>query len=511
MYAFGRFKRDEWLFDGEPETLTGTKRGDFFAEQVRQLYQNSRIGLVGTFINCFIIAFIVRNVVESQIIVTWVALTAALSAGRYYLANKFFTISPPKAEVRLWYVLHIISTTLSGILWGLAGIILFPADSVSHQIFIAFVLGGMVAGAVGTYAIIMPAFLSFSIPTALPIALNFFALGDEMHVSMGVMTIIFWLLMFFTAKRLNTVLKTSLKLRFDKTDLIKELAQTNERLKEEIEERETAEAEALKAKERAENASRSKSEFLANMSHELRTPLNHIIGFTEMLVDRSFGELNERQEESLTDVLTSSNHLLSLIDEILDLSKVEAGKMEIERSEVNLRDMLTDSLRLFKEEALKHGIRLNNYTKGIPELCHVDETKVKQILYNLLSNAVKFTPDGGVITLSARALEEPARPENRPGHSTRTTAAEQSTETEGSGTKCVEVSVSDNGIGISSENRDRIFQAFEQADGSASRRFQGTGLGLSLTKRLVELHGGRIRVESEGEGRGSTFSFMIPV
>ena len=407
--------------------------------------------------------------------------TVVLSAGRYYLAHKFFSTSPPNAEVRRWYILHVIGTTLSGILWGLAGIILFPDNSVSHQIFIAFVLGGMVAGAIGTYSIIMTAFLGFSIPTALPIALNFFALGDEMHVSMGGMTVIFWLLMFFTAKRLNMVLKTSLKLRFDRTHLMRELAQTNERLKKEIKEREIAQAEALQAKERAENANRAKSEFLANMSHEFRTPLNHIIGFTQMVVDKSFGELNEQQEESLTDVLTSGKHLLSLINDILDLSKVEAGRIEIELSKVNLKELLTGSLRMVKEKALKHGIELTGSTDGIPELCQVDEMKMKQILYNLLSNAVKFTPDGGAITLSARKIEELARPEKRrEGSKQRMTpehGAKNKDSIKGPMNKCLEISVSDNGIGVSRENQDRIFRAFEQADGSASRRYQGTGLG----------------------------------
>jgi signal transduction histidine kinase len=260
-----------------------------------------------------------------------------------------------------------------------------------------------------------------------------------------------------------------------------------------------------KTTEKAHAANRAKSEFLANMSHELRTPLNHIIGFTELVVDRHAGELNETQTEYLGDALDSSRHLLSLINDILDLSKVEAGKLQLEVKEVFLPALLQNSFIMIKEKAMKHGIQLQTEIDGIPERIRGDERKLKQILYNLLSNAVKFTPDGGRVTLAAcRLLSRDLQWTGSNGNAAAIPFAPS-----GAG-EWVGISIRDTGIGVKAGDLERIFAPFEQADNSASRRFQGTGLGLSLTRQFVELHGGRIWAESEGEGKGSTFRVILP-
>jgi signal transduction histidine kinase len=293
----------------------------------------------------------------------------------------------------------------------------------------------------------------------------------------------------------------------------RESREAYERLKRETEERERVQrvlAKSEEAVEALESANRAKSAFLANMSHELRTPLNHIMGFTELILGKNFGDLTETQEEYLKDVLLSSGHLLSLINDVLDLSKVEAGKMDLDLGEVDLRSLLENSLDLVREKAVKGGITLTAHVESAPETIRADERKFRQIIFNLLSNAVKFTPAGGAVTLAARSSSVVhGRLMNRDEIAVSLpTADRQRPWVDGD---YVEISVADSGIGLVPENLERIFDPFEQVDISASRRYQGTGLGLSLTRRLVELHGGRIWAESEGTGRGSVFRFVLPV
>jgi signal transduction histidine kinase len=227
-------------------------------------------------------------------------------------------------------------------------------------------------------------------------------------------------------------------------------------------------------------ASRHKSEFLANMSHELRTPLNAIIGFSEVLLQRMFGELNPKQEEYLRDVLDSGRHLLSLINDILDLSKIEAGRMELEPSAFDVPSALEGCLALVRERAGQHGIALELVVGERVDRLVADERKVRQVVLNLLSNAVKFTPEGGRITL-------------------------QGTRTD----RAMQISVRDTGVGIAPEEQEVVFEEFRQVGSDAARKREGTGLGLALARKFVELHGGRIWVVSE-VGKGSTFAFTIP-
>jgi signal transduction histidine kinase len=241
----------------------------------------------------------------------------------------------------------------------------------------------------------------------------------------------------------------------------------------------TALAELDEKSRELEAASRHKSEFLANMSHELRTPLNAIIGFSQVLNEKLFGEVNEKQEEYLDDILTSANHLLALINDILDLSKVEAGQVELEVTSFSLREALERGVVMVRERATNDGVQVALEANGGVELVTGDERRIRQVIFNLLSNAVKFTPAGGAVDVRATQVDGEIR-----------------------------VSVADTGPGIAAEDHERIFEEFQQTEAGVEQR-EGTGLGLALSRRLVELHGGRIWVDSE-LGKGSTFVFTLP-
>ena len=259
-------------------------------------------------------------------------------------------------------------------------------------------------------------------------------------------------------------------------------------------------AELARAKMQAETANKSKSAFLANMSHELRTPLNHILGFTELILDKNFGDLNETQEDYLSDVYQSSKHLLSLINDILDLSKIEVGKQKLNIIDVNLKTVLHNCLSMIKEKASRKSITISSHLNDVPEKIFADERSLKQILYNLLSNAIKFTPDFGKIMLKAKSIER----------NYKLNCGIPRTLFENDKRSFIYISIEDSGIGMNSSNLLRIFNPFEQVENSLSRKFDGTGLGLAISRQLVEMHGGKIWAESKGEGKGSKFNFIYP-
>jgi PAS domain S-box-containing protein len=260
-----------------------------------------------------------------------------------------------------------------------------------------------------------------------------------------------------------------------------QLLDANQRLKREIEDREHAEHEARAAKEAADTANQAKSAFLANMSHELRTPLNAVIGFSELLEQQIFGDLNAKQQTYVGNVLVSGRHLLQLVNDVLDISKVEAGRMDLACEPTPIGSIVDVVRSVIAAVAAKKGIELEvEVPDDLPDL-FIDPGRIKQVLYNLISNAIKFTPRGGVVRLTARA---------EPDH--------------------VVVMVSDTGVGIAREDLPRLFREFEQLPQPGGVRPEGTGLGLALTRRLVELHGGRVEVESE-LGKGSVFSVHLPI
>ena len=287
-------------------------------------------------------------------------------------------------------------------------------------------------------------------------------------------------------------------------------AELDERVRQRTAELTAAMKELSRAKDAAEVANRAKTQFLATMSHELRTPLHQIIGFTELVVGEPDPTLSEEARRYLRLSLQSSNHLLSLINDILDISRVEAGKVQLQPSEVDLASLLEESLVMIRGKALQKNLEMSLKIAGIPGKIAADERFLRQILNNLLSNAVKFTGEGGSIQLRVTSI---ARLNGQlltsDGKSLDLPQQDNGDATADSG--FVEVIVADTGVGIREEDLERIFDRFEQIDSSYTRKYEGTGLGLALTREFVELHGGRIWVESQGLGKGSSFHFVIPI
>jgi signal transduction histidine kinase len=264
--------------------------------------------------------------------------------------------------------------------------------------------------------------------------------------------------------------------------------------------------EESRQRQRFEDLSRAKSAFIATMSHELRTPLNAVIGFSELLLGQGVGPLTEKQSRYLGHIQESGKHLLDLINDILDVSRVEAGKIELARQPLPLDEAVEASLALARPQAEKAGVTLNSEIP--PDLPPVpaDRVRLRQILFNLMSNAIKFTPAGGSVTVSARRASAESRgngePETRPPRFVDSPILGEA--------DFLEIRVTDTGIGIKAEDIPKLFREFGQLEAGKAPEKRGTGLGLALTKKLVGLHGGQIWVESEGEGRGSTFEFTLP-
>ncbi|MFB3074284.1 MAG: PAS domain S-box protein [Candidatus Methylomirabilales bacterium] len=311
--------------------------------------------------------------------------------------------------------------------------------------------------------------------------------------------------------QLLTTLASQAVIAMENSRLYEELWQAARQLEARVEERtrelHAANLQLEEARNHAERVSGHKTEFLANMSHELRTPLNAILGFSELLMDEKFGPLNEKQQRYVGNVFSSGRHLLNLINDLLDLSKVEAGKMAIHREQLSLREALEEALNLVNWEGEKKNLHLALTVEQDRSSVFADPVRFRQILYNLLSNAVKFTPEGGTVTVSARCVQGSAfRVQGSEG-----TDHEPSTMNHEPRGDFIEIRVQDTGIGIAAEDLSKLFQPFTQLEPVYAKEQQGTGLGLALTKRLVELHGGQIRAESEGEDQGSTFTVRLPI
>lgn len=482
------------------------------AEQTRLLYKQAPTSFVVTLLNAGILTFILRDVVSAPRRSTWFGFMLAVSLSRITLAWLYRRAEPSVGQAPFWRRLFIVGAGAAGVAWGGAGVLLFVPESLGHQIFLAFVLGGMMTGAVAILSWVWIAFLAFLIPTATPIILQFFLQSGDLFIAMGVMSLIFTGALLIMSCHLHASVAKSLALRFDKMDLIRNLsasegqtAAINVALREEVTERIKAEtalraahdelemrvqertAELLKAnvavleaKDAAEAANQTKSEFLAMMSHELRTPLNIIIGYADLLSDRMFGPLTDEQVEPLKRVRRNAHELYELIAAMLDLSRLESGRLPVDVKTIELRDLLEeikDETQEVREQSGLHFVW--NVAPMLPPI-QTDPSKLKVVIKNLLGNAIRFTSQGRV-TIDAHT--------RRDG---------------------VEICITDTGVGIPPDALALIFEPFRQVDQPALQQRGGTGLGLYIVKRLLGLLGGEVTVESE-EGQGSTFRVWTPI
>jgi signal transduction histidine kinase len=446
------------------------------AEQVRLLYTQAFAGCIATLLNAGIVTVVLWKVVARPLLLGWLTLLIVIVLSLFVLLRLYQRRTPTTDRTCFWRTLFIIGVGSGGTVGGAAGVLLFPYESLIHQVFLTFVLGGMAAGAVVVLSPVLTAFLAVFIPTLLPITVQLFLQRDDIHVSMGFLLLSFAGVLLVIARYQQTSIAESLRFRFEHLDLIHHLSVANSQAGEA---KTRTEVELLKVKEMAEAANHAKREFLATMSHELRTPLNVILGYTDLLLEETFDNLSEELAHPLRRIYSNARELLDLINAVLDVSRLEAGRLPIDIKEVQvpalLEDLKAEAQALYQRSGLHFGWDVE---AGLAPI-RTDPEKLKVVLRNLISNAVKFTLQGSI-------------------------AVRASAKSGG-----IEVSVTDTGIGIPPEAMAIIFEPFSQVESAATRQYNGAGLGLHIVKRLLDLLGGAVAVESE-VGRGSTFRVWVP-
>jgi len=446
------------------------------AERVDVPFCQLPVALVTVIINSALLAYVLWNAVDQTRITLWLAAIWIVTAARLALLYAYKRRAPV-SSARRWGFLFAVGAAANGLVWGASAVMIYPSGDTTLQVFLAFVLGGMTAGATASSSTFFLAFLAFAVPALTPMVVRAFDTGDRVHFVIGAMLTLFGLAMAQIARTGGRRLVESVRLRLKNEVLVGELQATTERLTEL-----NRDLEARVAERTADllDANRAKDEFLAVISHELRTPLTAVIGWAQLM---KLGELSPSQREHAVETIErNAQAQAKLIEDLLDLSRITAGNPNVELVPMKPAGVIDAAIDAIRPAMNAKGIHFETHVDRTARTIHGDVARIQQIIGNLLSNAAKFTPNGGRVVLDMRYSE-----------------------------RWLEISVSDTGEGMSAEFIPYAFDRFRQADSRSRRARSGLGLGLAISRQLAQLHGGTLEARSEGPGRGSTFKLCLPL
>lgn len=474
------------------------------AAQIRLLYEQSPSALIATVVNAAVLAAAFWQPLPKPGLLAWFLACVLVALGRHALHRAYARRNPPTAESARWGRRYLLGVALNGILWGIAGYGFFTPDSPLHQLLLAFVLSGMASGSIATLSPLRDAYPAFLVPALLPYGMRLLDAGSEIHLAMGGMVLLYVGMMAMISRRVHGTVAESLRLRFANLDLLDDLRQARDRQRRanlrlaersaekhraqralqkanaELEQRVRERTEKLARSEEAlRQANRRKDEFLAMLGHELRNPLAPIRNAVEVM--RRPGAPDSALVRVRDIIDRQVDHLARLVDDLLDMSRIDQGKIGLVAVPLDLAQVLEQAVEASRPLIAARNHRLSVALPEPPVRINGDRVRLAQVVSNLLNNAAKYTDSGGHIRLEAEVRDP-----------------------------WVGIRVRDNGVGIPPALLPKVFDLFTQADQSLARTQGGLGIGLTLVKRLVEMHGGRVEAHSDGPGRGSEFVVWLP-